>query len=387
MKDISTRLVNAGKAEALQIINTINPPLHRASTVIFDSYSDMQKANKGEFEGIEYGTCGLSAQKAFEVAMLELEGAHGCRAFQSGIAAIAMVLMAYTKQGDHILICDNVYGPTRRFCDVFLAKYGVETEYLPSDAGVGIAGYIRENTKLLFMESPGSNTFEIQDISAITAECRAKGVVSVIDNTWATPLYFNPFKHGVDVSIQSCTKYITGHSDILLGTVSTNEQSWAAFKKCCGLFEVYAAQEDCYQGLRGLRTLKVRLKAHEESALEVAKWLEKHDMVESVIHPALESHPQHELWKKYYNGSSGLFAFTLKEEYENIDHSLFVDNLALFGLGYSWGGYKSLITGGKFRRTNPFGYEGKTIFRLNIGLEDVEDLKADLAQGLERLKV
>ncbi|NDV21257.1 cystathionine beta-lyase [Desulfovibrio sp. JC022] len=386
MKDISTKLVNAGKDEALQVIDTINPPLHRASTVLFDSYADMLKANKGEYEGIDYGTCGLGAQKAFEAAMVELEGAYGCKSFQSGIAAIAMVLMAYTKQSDHILICDNVYGPTRHFCDGFLAKYGVETEYLPSDAGAGVVDYIRENTKLLFMESPGSNTFEIQDISAITEVCRTKSVVTVIDNTWATPLYFNPFEHGIDVSIQSCTKYITGHSDILLGTVSTNEQSWDTFNKCCGLFEVYAAQEDCYQGLRGLRTLKVRLKAHEQAALEVAKWLANHEMVESVIHPALESHPQHDLWERYFKGSSGLFAFTLKEQYEDIDHSPFVDNLELFGLGYSWGGYKSLITGGKFRRTNHFGYEGKTLFRLNIGLEDVEDLKVDLKQGLEQLK-
>ena len=386
MSDISTKLINAGKDESELSIRTINPPLHRASTVLFESYSDMLNANKGQFEGVEYGTSGLAAQKAFEAAMVELEGAYGCKAFQSGIAAISMVLMAYTGHGDHILICDNVYGPTRHFCDGFLSKYGVETEYLPSAAGADIGKYIRENTRLVFMESPGSNTFEIQDIPAITKVCREKGVVSVIDNTWATPLYLNPFNLGVDVSIQSATKYITGHSDILLGTVSTNESCWEQFRKCCGLFEVFASQEDCYQGLRGLRTLKVRLKEHEQSALEIAKWLAGHEMVESVIHPALETHPQHELWKRDFKGASGLFAFTLKEEFENLDHSLFVDSLDLFGLGYSWGGYKSLITGGRFRRTNAFGYEGKTIFRLNIGLEDVEDLKADLAQGLEKLK-
>lgn len=386
MSDISTKLINAGREQAELPIKTINPPLHRASTVLFDCYADMLKANQGQFDGVEYGTCGMAAQKSFEAAMVELEGAHGCKAFQSGIAAISMVLMAYTGQGDHILICDNVYGPTRNFCDKFLSRYGVETEYLPSAAGADVADYIRENTRLLFMESPGSNTFEIQDIPAVTKACREKGVVSVIDNTWATPLYLNPFELGVDVSIQSATKYITGHSDILLGTVSTNSESWKKFEQCCGLFEVYASQEDCYQALRGLRTLKVRLKEHEKSALEVAGWLADHEMVESVIHPALKSHPQHELWKRDFKGSSGLFGFTLKGESEDIDHSPFVDSLKLFGLGYSWGGYKSLITGGKFRRTNPFGYAGKTIFRLNIGLEDVEDLKADLEQGLANLK-
>ncbi|WP_320007580.1 cystathionine beta-lyase [Maridesulfovibrio sp.] len=386
MQDISTRLVNAGKVEAREFINTINPPLHRASTVLFDSYADQQKCNAGEYEGIAYGLCGMAAQNAFEAAMVELEGAHGCKAFQSGIAAIAMVLMAYTKQGDHILICDNVYGPTRYFSDKFLSKYGVEAEYLPSDAGAGVADYIRENTTLLFMESPGSNTLEIQDIPAIAKVCRENGVVSVIDNTWATPLYLNPFELGVDVSIHSVTKYITGHSDILLGSVSTNEKYWGTFESCYNVFEAYAPQEDCYQALRGLRSLPFRLKRHEVSALEIANWLESHDMVESVLHPALESHPQHDLWKRDFTGSSGLFSFTLKEEYEDIDHGPFVDGLELFGIGYSWGGFKSLITGGKFKRTNHYGYEGKTIFRLSIGLEDVEDLKADLGQGLEKLR-
>lgn len=385
MSKISTRLINAGKEEAQLSIKTINPPLHRASTVLFDSYADMLKANQGQFEGVEYGTCGLAAQKAFESAMTELEGAYGCRAFQSGIAAICMVLMAYTEQGDHILVCDNVYGPTRNFCDGFLSKYGVETEYLPSSVGGNIEKYIRDNTRLVFMESPGSNTFEIQDVPEITNVCWEKGVITVIDNTWATPLFMNPFELGVDVSIQSATKYITGHSDILLGTVSVNREYWEPFQKCCGVFESFASQEDCYQALRGLRTMEVRLRQHEKSALEVARWLSGHEMVESVIHPALETHPQHAIWKRDFKGSSGLFAFTLKEEYEQRDHSVFVDSLKLFSLGYSWGGYKSLITGGKFRRSNSFGYEGRTIFRLNIGLEDVNDLISDLEYGLARM--
>ncbi|OEU70766.1 MAG: cystathionine beta-lyase [Desulfovibrio sp. S3730MH75] len=387
MRKIATDLVTGGSEEGRRSINTINPPLHRASTVLFDCYGDMLTANQGKFEGIDYGTNGLAAQNGFEAAMVAIDGSYACKTFQSGISAIAMVLLAYTKQGDHVLICDNVYGPTRHFCNGFLSKYGVTTSFLPSNAGADISKYIKDETCLVFMESPGSNTFEIQDVPAITKVCREKGIVSVIDNTWATPLYLNPFKLGVDVSIQSATKYITGHSDILLGTVSTTEEHWDIFSKSCGLFETFAPQEDCYQALRGLRTLHVRLKHHELAALDVANWLATHKMVDKVIHPALESHPEYQLWKRDFTGSSGLFAFTLKGKYEDMDHSAFVDNLELFGLGYSWGGFKSLITGGKFQRDNSFAYEGKTIFRLNIGLEDVDDLKSDLEQGLARLKV
>lgn len=386
MTKVSTRLVNGGAREAAQPVNTITPPLHRASTVLFDTYADMQKANRGEFDGVDYGTSGLSAQKAFEAAMAELDGSYGCKAFQSGLTAIAMTLLAYTQQGDHILVCDNVYGPTRRFCDAFLSKFGVRTDYLPSDAAADVADHLRDNTRLVFIESPGSNTFEIQDIPAITAICRERGVRTAIDNTWATPLYCDVFGLGVDVAIQSVTKYITGHSDILLGSVSTTENAWPALERTVHAFEAFAPQEDCYQALRGLRTLPVRLKQHEQSALKVARWLEAHDMVDKVLHPALPSHPQHALWQRDFSGSSGLFGFTLKDRLEDADHAVFVDNLALFGMGYSWGGFKSLITGGTFRRTNTFGYAGKTIFRLNIGLEDADDLIADLAQGLERLR-
>ena len=386
MRSMATKLVNGGKKEARRDIKTINPPLHRASTVLFKNYAEMLSNSRGEYEGVSYGTCGLASQQAFEAAMVELEGAYGCKSFQSGIGAVAMTFLAFTRQGDHVLVCDNVYGPTRRFCSEFLSKYGVETDFLPSDAGACVADFIRDETRLLFMESPGSNTFEIQDIPAIAKVCQNKGVLSAIDNTWATPLYLNPFELGVDISIQSATKYITGHSDILLGTVSTNEKCWENFELGCKLFECFGPPEDCYQGLRGLRTLPVRLKHHEKSALEVAKFLSGHEMVDKVLHPALESHPQHALWKRDFKGSSGLFAFTLHEKYERLDHSLFVDNLDLFGIGYSWGGYKSLITGGKFERTTPSEYEEKTIFRLNIGMEDVRDLIDDLEQGLSRLE-
>lgn len=384
-KNIATTLINAGRKEARISVETLNPPVHRASTVLFNSYADMLKANRGEFEGIAYGTEGLAAQRAFEEAMRELEGAEGCIAFQSGINAIAMALMAFVKTGDHVLVCDNVYGPTRNFCNIVLAKFGVETDFFPSTCGENIKDLLKENTKVVFVESPGSNTFEIQDIPAIIKACSGHGTVVMMDNTWATPLYFKALEHGVDISIHSASKYISGHSDILLGTVATNEKCWKQLQKFCQTLELFAPQEDCYQALRGLRSLPVRLKHHEISALKVARGLQKLDGVAEVLHPALESHPEHELWKRDFLGSSGLFAFVLDEKYEELDHAPFMDSLELFGMGYSWGGFKSLITGGRFKRTNSFRYAGRTIFRVNIGLEDPDDLLADLKQGLEKL--
>lgn len=384
-KDITTILINSGRKESKLAVDTINPPVHRASTVLFESYSDMLKANQGQLDKISYGTEGLAAQKAFEETMRELEGAYGCIAFQSGINAIDMSLLAYLKSGDHLLVCDNVYGPTRNFCKTVLSKFGVDTDFFPSCCGAEIEKWIKPETRVVFVESPGSNTFEIQDIPAISECCSNKDITLIMDNTWATPLYFNALEKGVDVSIHSASKYISGHSDILLGTVAANKKSWGMLKRFCDTLEIFAPSEDCYQALRGLRTMPVRLKQHEESALYIARALEKSDKVGEVIHPALESHPEHELWKRDFKGSSGLFAFVLDEKYENKDHSLFMDSLELFGMGYSWGGFKSLITGGRFTRNNPFRYEGKTIFRVNIGLEDPDDLLNDLLQGLEKL--
>ncbi|MCP4692630.1 MAG: cystathionine beta-lyase [Desulfobacterales bacterium] len=390
MKRISTTLVTSGKHEAKYNnvpVEIINPPVYHASTVLFDQYRDLAAAGRGEYPGLEYGARGTPTQHAFEKAMAEIEGGYRTRTFPSGINAIINTLFAYTRAGDHILVCDNVYGPTRRFCNRVLTRYNVRTEYFPSSSGrEEVEKYIKPETRLIFLESPGSNTFEIQDIPAITRLARERGVVTVLDNTWATPLYLNPFKLGVDVSIQSVTKYITGHSDVLMGTVTTNEKSFEAFHDFCSVLESCASQDDCYLALRGLRSLAVRLKHHEKSALELAGWLEKQPLVETVIHPALPSHPQHHLWKRDFTGSSGLFAFIMKDERPEEEIALFVDSLDLFGLGYSWGGFKSLMTVGKYRRTNDSEYSGRTIFRVNVGLEDVEDLKANLARGFELLE-
>lgn len=363
-------------------IQTVNLPLYNASTVLFESCEDLFLANAGEYEGITYGTDRLPNQRAFEEAVKKLEGGFMTRAFPSGINAITSTFLTFAKSGDHIILCENVYGPTARFCRRILTRYNIETTFVPSDVGADIEAHIRPNTVLIFMESPGSNTFEIQDISAVTSIARQKGIVTVLDNTWATPLYLKPFELGIDVSIHSVTKYISGHSDVLLGTATVNEKHADAFEEFYSVTETFAPSRDCYLSLRGLHTLTVRLKQHELSALKIAAWLQSIDMVGTVIHPALPEHPQHHLWKRYFTGSSGLFGFIFKEDYSMEKIVLFVNALEHFGIGFSWGGYKSLITAGKYRRSPDSIYAGKTIIRLNIGLEDSDTLIKDLEKAL-----
>ena len=367
-------------------VRTVNPPVYSGSTVLFERYEDLHQANSGEYGGITYGTDRLPTQRIFEEALRKLEGGYLTRAFQSGISAITNTLLAFTESGDHILVCENIYGPTARFCNKILSRYNVGVTFVPSAVGTDIAGYIRRNTKLIFLESPGSNTFEIQDIPAVTEIARRKNIITVLDNTWATPLYLKPFKLGVDISVQSVTKYISGHSDVLLGTVTVNEKYSEAFDNYYSIMGIFASPYDCYLALRGLKTLVVRLKQHERSALTIAQWLETVDMVSDVIHPALPGHPQNRIWKRDFTGSSGLFAFTFKEDYSEEKIASFINSLTLFGIGYSWGGFKSLITAGKYRRPAGSEYSGKTILRLNIGLEDTEDIMNDLKKGFEALE-
>lgn len=364
---------------------TVNPPLYTGSTVLFDNYEDFQLAGKGQYGGIVYGTDRLPTQRAFEEAMLQLEGGALTRSFQSGINAIINSILAFVSSGDHILICDNVYGPTRRFCRKVLTRFGVEVGFLPPAAGADIVSLIRPNTKVIFLESPGSNTFEIQDIPAITQVARSKGIVTMLDNTWATPLYLHPFDLDVDVSIQSVTKYICGHSDVLLGTVTVNQQYADTFDRFYQVMETFASPQDCYLALRGLRTLEVRLQRHSHSAIKIAEWLQQHKLVEQVLHPALPNHPQHQLWQRDFSGSSGLFAFLFKKEYTEGDIGKFINMLQHFGIGYSWGGFKSLITAGTYQRSTVSDYAGRTVIRLSIGLEEPEDLMMDLARGFEPL--
>jgi cystathionine beta-lyase len=364
---------------------TVSPEQYRGSTVLFDSYAAALQAGRGEYPGVTYGTDRLPQQRQLEEALRNLEGAALTRVFPSGINAISETIMALVRTGDHVLLCDNVYGPTARFCTEVLAKFGITTDFLPPDVGANITDFLRPETRVIFLESPGSNTFEIQDIPTITAAARARGVATILDNTWATPLFLDPFALGVNISVHSVTKYLSGHSDVLMGSVSTTAeyaQTLASFYACR---EIYAAPEDCLLTLRGLKTLHLRMRAHHASALTVASWLRKHPLVDKVLHPALPEHPQHQLWKRDFRGASGLFALTLRHEYTPEALARFIDGLRLFGIGYSWGGYISLITAGSPTRRFSGPLDGKTIIRLHIGLEDPNDLITDLEQGLRRL--
>lgn len=388
MKKAGTFYNNAGQlnAEKVEGFKMINPSIQNGSTVLFKDYEALHQANQGKYKGIYYGTEGTPTQFLFESAMTEIEGGYRTQALPSGINAIITVLLAFTQSGDHILVCDNIYGPTREYCTKVLPKFGVQTDFIPPDTGENISDYIKSNTRLIFLESPGSNTFEIQDIPAITKIAQKEGVLTVLDNTWATPLYLKPFGLGIDVSVHSVTKYISGHSDVLLGTVTTNEKSAGPFFRYCKLAELNASQNDCYLSLRGLRTLPVRLKHHEQAALEVAKWVSTLDLVDQVLHPALPDHPQHNIWKRDFEGSTGLFGFTLKKELTKTQIAAFVDTLTIFGIGYSWGGFKSLVTVGNYSRNHSSTYNQRNIFRLYIGMDDVQDVIADLGKAFNRIR-
>ncbi|WP_163341077.1 cystathionine beta-lyase [Desulfopila sp. IMCC35008] len=367
-------------------IRMINPPVYSGSTVLFDSYQDLLAISDGSYDGITYGTDRLPTQREFEQKLCALEGGFLTRAFPSGISAIVNTLMALTSSGDHILVVENVYGPTAQFCSRILAKYNVEFEVIPGNVGEDIENYIKANTRLIFLEAPGSNTFEIQDIEQVAAIAGSKGICTILDNTWATPLFLDPFNYGVDIVIQSVTKYISGHSDVLLGTVTTNEEYSKQVEAFYTTMELFAPSQDCYLALRGLHTLGVRLRQHERSALRLGEWLASHPLVDRVLHPALEEHPQHALWKKYFSGSSGLFGFTLKDDYSEEKVSLFLDKLKLFGIGFSWGGFKSLVTIGEYDRPFSKMIAGKKVIRLHVGLEDVDALQNDLEDGLKVFK-
>lgn len=354
--------------------------------MLFESYADLIRAGRGAYPGVTYGTDRLPQQRLLEEALQDLENAALTRVFPSGISAVSETMLAFVRGGDHVLICDNVYGPTARFCAEVLSKFGVTHDVLPPDVGADIAPFLNERTRLIFLESPGSNTFEIQDIPAVTAAAKPRGIVTVLDNTWSTPLFLDPFSLGVDVAIHSVTKYLSGHSDVLMGSASTTSAHAATLEAYYSCREIYAAPEDCLLTLRGLKTLPLRMRAHQEAAVTVATWLRQHPLVEAILHPALPEHPQHHLWRRDFRGSSGLFGFTFRTEYppETLGH--FIDSLHLFGIGFSWGGNTSLITASQPARhfSGPLG--GKTIIRLHIGLEDPTDLIADLDQGLRRLE-
>lgn len=374
---INTRLIHTGN-NPRDYFGFVNPPVVHASTVLFPDAATMASRN----QKYTYGTKGTPTTDALTTAIDALEGSAGTVLVPSGLAAVTIPLLAFLSSGDHVLIVDSVYHPTRNFADTMLTRLGVEVEYYDPLVGAGIAALMKPNTKVVFTESPGSNTFEIQDIPAIAREAQARGAVVMMDNTWATPIYFRPLEHGVDISIHAATKYPAGHADVLLGTVSANERCWPQLVKTHETMGCCVAPDDVYQVLRGLRTMGVRLDRHEKSALDIARWLESQPGVAQVLHPGLESFAGHELWKRDFSGSSGIFSIVLDGGDVAQAHA-FLDALEMFGLGFSWGGFECLAVHVQLgdRTVAKGNYEGPVI-RLQIGLEDVTDIKMDIARGL-----
>ena len=359
----------------------VNPPVVHASTVLFpDAKTTVEGSQK-----YTYGTHGTPTTDAANAAFTMLENAAGTLLYPSGLASITMPWLAFLKPGDHILIVDSVYDPARRFADNVLTGLGVEVEYYDPALGADIEGRFRPNTKLLHTESPGSNTFEIQDIRLLSDIAHAHDAIVSMDNTWATPLYFKPLDFGVDLSLNAATKYPSGHSDILMGTASANERCFPQLLEHYTWTGMCAAPDDAYQILRGLRTMGVRLAHHQKSALEIAAWLEGQPGVSRVLHPGLPSFPGHDLWKRDFKGATGLFSIVLAAEegaFRRRQHA-FLDALDLFGIGYSWGGYESLaVPVNLSNRTISKAPADGPLIRLQIGLEDVQDLMADLEKGL-----
>ena len=376
-KGVNTRLAHSGY-EPRDFHGFVNPPVVHASTVLFPDARTMASRD----QKYTYGTRGTPTSDALAKAIDELEGSAGTVIVPSGLVAVTLPLLAFLSAGDHALIVDSVYNPTRRFADGMLKRFGVEVDYYDPLIGAGIANLMKPNTKVVFTESPASNTFEVQDIPAIAKAARAGGAIVMMDNTWATPVYFRPLEHGVDISIHAATKYPAGHSDVLLGTVSANERAWERLHETFLTLGCCAGPDDTYQVLRGLRTMGVRLERHQQNALEIARWLETQPGVARVLHPALESCPGHEFWKRDFSGASGIFSVILDGGGQKEAHA-FLDALEIFGLGYSWGGYESLAVHCNLSdRVVAKGPYPGPLLRLQIGLEDVEDLKADLTRAL-----
>jgi cystathionine beta-lyase len=380
---MDTRLVKGGRRKEWTH-PVVNPPVWRGSTMLFDSVAEMEASWPPQDGRPQYGRNGTPTQWALAEALSELEpGAAGTRLFPSGVAAISVALMAVLRPGDELLMVDSAYSPTRSFCDGLLARQGVRTRYYDPLVGPGIADLFGESTRAVFMESPGSLTMEVQDVPAICAAARERGIVTLLDNTWATPFFFPALAAGVDLAILACTKYVVGHADVMLGSVTSNAAHWQTIVKTARDFGQHVGPDDAYLALRGLRTLGVRLKRHEENALKVARWLKEQEQVAKVLHPAFPECPGHELWARDFSGASGLFSFVLRGGDEEA-RTRFIEGLEHFGLGYSWGGYESLALPIDPQRVRSLGNveEEGPMVRLHIGLEDPDDLIADLAAGL-----
>jgi cystathionine beta-lyase len=364
----------------------VSPPVYHASTILSPTLEALRsrgarRFNKGVYT---YGRHGTPTHGALEEAIAALEGGARTVVLGSGVAAINAAILAFVKAGDHVLMVDCVYGPARRFCDAFLKRFGVDVTYFDPAIGAGIAGLIRDTTRVVYVEAPGSQTFEMQDIPAIAEAAHARGATVIMDNTWSGGVYFKPFAHGVDVSVQSATKYISGHSDLMMGSITTTEESWTRVRQSAADLGAPSGPDDAYLALRGLRSIKVRMARHQETGLLLALWLRSRPEVARVIHPALPDDPGHAIWSRDFTGASGLFAFVLKRVSEGALAAM-LDGLELYGMGASWGGFESLILPAEpIRTATKWQAEGQ-LLRVHAGLEDPDDLIADLAHGFERL--
>ena len=376
-KKHSTILVEGGRRKEWRG-RLVNVPVHRGSTILFDSVAEMDSAQPRLGEPY-YGLHGTPTHWALAEALTELEpGAGGTFLYSSGLAAITAPLLAVLSPGDELLVTDSVYGPTRRFCDGFLKRYGLQTRYYDPLIGSGIADLIGDKTRAILLESPGTRTMEVQDVSGICAVARKRGVVTLLDNTWATPLLFPAIAAGVDISILAGTKYVGGHADVMLGAVTATPEYYPRIERTSWDLGHAVSPDDAWLGSRGLRTMGIRLRQHETSALKIAHWLKEQPKVGLVLHPALPDCPGHEFWRRDFKGSSGLFSFELKGS--EADRTTFLERLELFGLGFSWGGFESLaVTADPIRTVSE--PPARNLVRLQIGLEDPDDLIEDLANA------
>jgi len=383
----ATRLVQAGRRKEWTQ-GVVNPPIWRASTILYDDIADMRARPRDTHHKFYYGRRGTPTQWSLADALTEMEpGAAGTLLYPSGVAAVTTALLAVLRPGDELLMVDSAYEPTRAFCGGLLKTFGITTIHYDPLVGAGIADLITDRTRAIFMESPGSLTFEVQDVPAICAAAKARGVVTLLDNTWATPLLFPAIEKGVDLSILACTKYIVGHSDAMLGSVTANAAWWPALRNTTHALGQHVGPDDAYLGSRGLRTLDVRLARHQESALAIAEWLRTRDEVARVLHPAFEECPGNQIFQRDFRGASGLFGFVLQGG-DDAARTALIDGLDLFGIGFSWGGYESLVIPvdpAPIRSAVAWQAEGPLV-RLQIGLEDADDLIEDLAAGLDRFR-
>ena len=381
-----TKLSKAGTSNENNF-GIMNPPIYRASTIHFPSIQSFNTRFDRRFDEVVYGSYGTPTTKALETAISELENATRSIAVTSGTAAITLTFMACLKPGDHILVTDNAYKSTRTLCETLMSKLDINTSYFPPDVGSKIGSYLRPETKLVFLESPGSFTFEMHDIPAITAVCRKRNVLTAIDNTWASPLYFKPLDYGVDISTQAATKYLCGHSDVMMGSISTNNESiFKSIKDISIQFGNNVSPSDCYLALRGIRTMGVRLRQHQKTALILAEWLANRPEVNNILYPAWPEDKGYKLWKRDFAGASGLFGVVLNQVQKEAVAAL-AEGMSHFKIGASWGGFESLLIPTYPIRSfaNPPWQERGPLLRLHAGLEDPRDLIKDLDSGFSRM--